>query len=62
MLRTVLAVVLFLTLLSAIPWFWPDGFSEPPVLMIGLLGLAALVALLAGGGRRRKGWGTAAGG
>jgi hypothetical protein len=61
MLRTIIGIVIFLALLAVIPYIWPTGFSEPPVAMITLLAVAALVAVLAGRKRRARGWGTRSG-
>ncbi|SHJ09395.1 hypothetical protein SAMN02745194_01755 [Roseomonas rosea] len=58
MLRTIVGIVIFLALLAVIPYIWPNGFSEPPVAMIVLLAVAALVAAVAGRKRRARGWGT----
>lgn len=60
MLRTVVGIVIFLALLSAMPYFWPDSFSQPPIVMIVLLAIAAVVAFLVGRRRRQRGWGTSA--
>jgi hypothetical protein len=59
MVRPLVAIAIFLVLLAAIPYYWPSGFSEPPVLMIILLAVAAGVALVVGRRRRAKSWSTA---
>ena len=58
MIRSLIAIAIFLGLLSAIPYLWPDGFSQPPIIMIVLLAIAAGVALVAGQRRRAKDLGT----
>ncbi|HEY8613464.1 MAG TPA: hypothetical protein VIL69_19545 [Roseomonas sp.] len=58
MLQTVIGIGIFLTLLVGIPYIWPSGFSEPPLLMVLLLAIAAVVAFVAGRRRRARGWGT----
>ncbi|WP_043831804.1 hypothetical protein [Muricoccus aerilatus] len=58
MVGSIVAIVVFLGLLSAMPYLWPDGFSQPPVIMIGLLAAAAVIVLVAGFRRRSKGWET----
>ena len=54
MVWSIVAIVLFLGLLSYLPYMWPDGFSEPPVAMIFLLATAAVVVLVAGFRRRSR--------
>lgn len=56
MVQTVGSILVFLVLLLAIPYIWPDSFSEPPVVMVVLLALAAVVALIIGRRRRARGW------
>lgn len=58
MIRSLIAIAIFLGLLSAIPYLWPDGFSQPPIIMIVLLAIAAGVALVAGQRWRAKDLGT----
>ncbi len=55
---TIVGIVIFLVLLTGIPYLWPANFSEPPIVMIVLLAIAAVVALLVGRRRRARGWGT----
>lgn len=58
MIQTLIGIVIFLALLAGMPYLWPNGFSEPPFVMIGLLVIAAVVAFVVGRKRRAKGWGT----
>jgi hypothetical protein len=57
MTRPLIAIAIFLLMLMAMPYFWPEGFSEPPLLMVLFLTVAAAVALVVGR-RRERGWGT----
>ncbi|WP_458094078.1 hypothetical protein [Roseomonas sp. WA12] len=58
MIQTLVGIVIFLALLVGMPFVWPNGFSEPPFVMIGLLVIAAVVAFIVGRRRRARGWGT----
>ncbi|WP_424134731.1 LPXTG cell wall anchor domain-containing protein [Roseomonas chloroacetimidivorans] len=58
MLQPLVAIVIFLLMLIGIPYVWPNGFSEPPLVMIGLLAIAAAAAFVVGRRRRKRGWGT----
>jgi hypothetical protein len=58
MTRPLIAIAIFLLMLMAMPYFWPEGFSEPPLLMVLFLIVAAGVALVVGRRRRERGWGT----
>jgi hypothetical protein len=58
MTRPLIAIGIFLLMLTGIPYFWPEGFSEPPLLMVLLLTTAAVAALVIGRRRRERGWGT----
>ena len=60
MIRTIVGIVIFLALLSVMPYVWPDNFSQPPIVMIVLLAVAAVVAFIVGRRRRQRGWGTSA--
>jgi peptidoglycan/LPS O-acetylase OafA/YrhL len=57
MIRPAIAIVILLALLVLLPYVWPQGFGEPPLLMVALLAVAAVVAALVGR-RRQRGWGT----
>ena len=61
MIQPLIAIGIFLLLLIGIPYIWPSGFSEPPLVMVILLAVAAVVALIVGRRRRARGWGTSSG-
>ena len=54
MLRTAIGMALLLAMLVGIPLLWPDGFSEPPLVMVGLLAIAAVAAFVVGRRRRAR--------
>ena len=55
------AIFTVFSILLAIPYWAPGGFSALPVPMVLLLGIAAAVAFVVGRRRRAKGWGTGLG-
>ncbi|WP_426956574.1 hypothetical protein [Muricoccus radiodurans] len=58
MIVPIINIVIMLGLLVLLPYVWPQGFSEPPLIVIGLLAVAAIMVIVAGHRRRKRGWGT----